>query len=231
MSRVRLIKAGAGVPDRYQPVADAADREEVPRSVRVDLELLSQPAHGDPHVGRLGFVGSNPTTRPLIEASFKRALEILDTHLAARPYVLGGRPAMADFGLWGQFYEAATDPTPAAIMRAEPNVMAWVQRMVSPKAEGPFESWSALSAGLMPLLTEEVGRLFLPWSAANAEAIAKGEKTFTMSLGGAEWTQEPQKYHARSLQEIRRKYAAAKSAALDEILEKAGCLSVLRSGA
>jgi len=181
--------------------------------------------------GRLGFVGSNATTRPLIEASFKRALELLDAHLAARPYVLGGRPAMADFGLWGQFYEAATDPTPAAIMRAAPNVMAWVQRMVSPKAEGPFEGWSSLSAGLVPLLTEEIGRLFLPWSVANAEAIAKGEKTFTMTLGSAEWTQEPQKYHARSLQEIRRKYAAAKSAALDEILEKAGCLSVLRSGA
>ena len=115
-------------------------------------------------------------------------------------------------------------------MRAAPNVMAWVQRMVSPKAEGPFEGWSSLSAGLMPLLTEEVGRLFLPWSDANAEAIAKGQKSFTMTLAGAEWTQEPQKYHARSLQEIRRKYAAAKSAALDEILDKAGCLSVLRSG-
>jgi hypothetical protein len=182
--------------------------------------------------GRLGFVGSNETTRPLIEASFKRTLEILDAHLASRPYVLGGRPAMADFGLWGQFYEAATDPTPGALMRASaPNVMAWVQRMVSPKAEGPFEGWASLSAGLMPLLTEEVGRLFLPWSAANAEAIARNEKTFTMTLAGAEWTQEPQKYHARSLQEIRKKYAAAKSAILDEILEKAGCLSVLRSGA
>jgi glutathione S-transferase len=183
--------------------------------------------------GRLGFVGSNPTTRPLIEASFKRALEILDKHLAARPYVLGGRPAMADFGLWGQFYEAATDPTPGAIMRAlAPNVMAWVQRMLAPKAEGPFESWSALSAGLMPLLTEEVGRLFLPWTAANAGAVVKGDETFTMTLAGAEWMQAPQKYHARSLQEIRRKYAAAKDAAgLDEILQTASCLSVLRSGA
>ena len=174
---------------------------------------------------RLGFVGSNATTRPLIEASFKRALEILDPHLASRPYVLGGRPAMADFGLWGQFYEAATDPTPGGIMRASaPNVMAWVQRMVSPKAEGPFEDWSSLAAGLMPLLTEEIGRLFLPWSAANAEAIASGEKTFTMTLAGAEWSQEPQKYHARSLQEIRTKYAAAKNAGLDDILAKSGCL-------
>ncbi len=181
--------------------------------------------------GRLGFVGSNATTRPLIEASFKHVLAILEAHLASRPYVLGGRPAMADFGLWGQFYEAATDPTPGAIMRASaPNVMAWVQRMVSPKAEGPFENWASLSAGLMPLLTEEVGRLFLRWSATNAEAIAKGDKNFTMTLGGTEWSQEPQRYHARSLQAIRAKYAAAKSAAVDEILEKTGCLSVLRSG-
>jgi glutathione S-transferase len=180
--------------------------------------------------GRLGFVGSNATTRPLIEASFKRVLEILDAHLASRPYLLGGRPAMADFGLWGQLYEAATDPTPGALMRASaPNVMAWVQRMLAPAAAGGFESWAALSAGLMPLLREEVGRLFLPWSAANAEAIAKGDKSFSMTLGGATWTQEPQKYHARSLQEIRRKYGAAKGAAgLDAILEQAGCIGFLR---
>jgi glutathione S-transferase len=183
--------------------------------------------------GRLGFVGSNDATRPLIEASFKRALAILDAHLATRPYLLGGRPAMADFGLWGQFYEAATDPTPGAIMRASaPNAMKWVARMLSPNEEGAFETWPSLSAGLMPLLIEEVGRLFLPWSAANAEAIARGDKSFSMTLGGATWTQEPQRYHARSLQEIRRKYEAARGAAgLDALLEEAGCLSALRSGA
>jgi hypothetical protein len=176
--------------------------------------------------GRLGFVGSNETTRPLIEASFKRTLEMLNAHLTARPYLLGGRPGVADFGLWGQFYELATDPTPGAIMRASaPNVMAWVARMLSPKPEGPFESWATLSAGLMPLLTEEVGGRFLPWSAANAGAIEKGEKSFTFDLGGKRWSQEPQKYHARSLAEIGRKYAAAKGApGLDEVLSQAGCL-------
>jgi glutathione S-transferase len=66
--------------------------------------------------GRLGFVGSNPTTRPLIEASFKRVLSILDSHLKDRAYVFGGKPTLADFGLWGQLYECATDPTPGALM-------------------------------------------------------------------------------------------------------------------
>lgn len=184
----------------------------------------------DRMTGRLGFVGSSEKTRPLIEASFKRTLELLDRHLALRPYLLGGCPAFADFGVWCQLYEAATDPTPGGKMRnSAPNVMAWVQRMLEPKTEGPFEAWSALSPTLMPLLTEEVGGLFLPWSVANAAAIAGGAKTFEVTLGGTTWSQEPQKYHARSLAEIRRKYEAAKSApGLVDILGKSGCLAFLQ---
>jgi len=180
-------------------------------------------------MGRLGFVGSNEKTQPLIEASFAKALGLVDAHLASRPYLLGGRPAMADFGLWGQLYEAATDPTPGAIMRATaPNVMRWVQHMLSPRAEGGFETTTALAPTLMPLLTQEVGALFLPWSAANAAAIAGGDKSFTMTLGGTEWTQEPQKYHARSLAELRRKFeTTAGAAGLEPLLVESGCLALL----
>lgn len=183
-------------------------------------------AVADRMTGRLGFVGSNQQTEPVIEASFAKALGLIEVHLASRPYLLGGRPAMADFGLWAQLYEAATDPTPGAIMRASaPNVMGWIQRMVAPRAEGGFEPLAALAPTLTPLLAQEVGALFLPWSAANAAAIGHGHKSFTMSLGGAEWTQEPQKYHARSLAEIRRKFAAAKAATgLDPLLAATGCL-------
>lgn len=177
-------------------------------------------------MGRLGFVGSNDTTLSLIEASFRKALGLIETHLAIRPYMLGGRPAMADFGLWAQLYEAATDPTPGAIMRASaPGVMGWVQRMLSPKVEGEFETLAALTPTLIPLLKDEVAGLFLPWSQANAEAIQRGDKSFSMTLGGLQWTQEPQKYHARSLGEIRRKHAAAKgTAGLASLLETTGCL-------
>jgi hypothetical protein len=49
-----------------------------------------------------------------------------------------------------------------------------------------------------------------------------------MTLGGASWSQEPQKYHARSLAEIRRKHAAAKGApGLEAILKESGCLPFL----
>jgi glutathione S-transferase len=217
---------------RYQPdVWSTAERIAVQMMGGQGTLAVAQAraAVADRMMGRLGFVGSNDKTRSLIEASFKHALGLLETHLAARPYLLGGRPALADFGLWGQLYEAATDPTPGAIMRASaPKVMAWTQRMVSPKAEGAFEAWPALAPTLMPLLKEEVGALFLPWSVANAAAIAAGDKTFEMSLGGTAWSQEPQKYHARSLAEIRRKYAAAKDApGLEAILRESGCLKWL----
>jgi len=217
---------------RYQPdVWSTAERIAVQMMEAQGTLAVAQAraAVADRMMGRLGFVGSNDKTQPLIEASFKQALALLDAHLAARPYLLGGRPAMADFGLWAQLYEAATDPTPGAIMRASaPHVLAWVQRMVSPKADGAFEAWSALAPTLMPLLKEEVGALFLPWSVANAAAIAAGDKTFSLSLGGTAWSQEPQKYHARSLAEIRRKYAAAKGApSLETILRESGCLGAL----
>jgi glutathione S-transferase len=178
---------------------------------------------------RIGFVGSNATTEPTIEASFSHALALLEAHLQTRPYMLGSRPAMADFGLWGQLYEAATDPTPGAIMRASsPKVMAWVQRMLTPKNEGAFEAWTALAPTLMPLLKDEVAGLFLPWSMANAAAVTRDDKSFETSLAGVPWSQVPQKYHARSLAEIRRKYAAAKgSAGLDVILTESGCLKYL----
>ncbi len=217
---------------RYQPDAWST-AERIARQMMEAQGTLAvaqaRAAVAERMMGRLGFVGSNDRTQATIEASFKRALGLLEAHLATRPYLLGGRPAMADFGLWGQFYEAATDPTPGALMRSSsPKVMAWVERMLEPKAEGPFEAWPALAPSLMPLLKEEIGALFLPWSTANAAAVARQDKSFEMSLAGAPWSQEPQKYHARSLAEIRRKYAAAKDApGLQAILTESGCLPYL----
>ena len=97
--------------------------------------------------------------------------------------------------------------------------------MLEPKNEGAFEEWSALAPTLAPLLERQVGQLFLPWSAANAAAIAAGDEEFTVDLAGRSWTQKPQKYHARSLAAIREKYAAvADKSSLDET----GCVAVLR---
>ena len=177
-------------------------------------------------VDRVWFVGSNEQNAPQIESSFREALQQLDAHLADRPYLFGARPAFADFALWGQIYEAWTDPTAGALIEGHGHdVLAWVQRMLWPRAEGEFEAWSSLEATLMPLLQLQVGRLFLPWTLANAAAVATGLEQFTVELDGRAWTQKPQKYHAKSLRALRDKYAAVRDkGALDAVLDRAGCL-------
>ena len=182
-------------------------------------------------VDRVWFVGSNPVTAPQIEAGFLDMLALLDRHLSTRPYLFGGRPAFGDFGLWGQIYEMWTDPTAGALIGGgAPHVLDWVHRMLWPKAEGIFETWPALAPTLMPILTTQVGQQFMPWTCANEKALAEQREEFTLTLADKLWTQKPQKYHARSLGMLRAKYAAvADKAALDPVLEAAGCLAGLRN--
>ena len=180
-------------------------------------------------VGRVGFVGSNAETAPQIEASLHLALEQLEVHLESRPYLLGGRPSFGDFSLWGQLYNVWTDPTNCALIEAKmPSLLAWIQRMLWPRIEGDFETWESLKPTLKPFIKAQIGELFLPWTQANAEAIAQGKDELSVQLNGQNWTQKPQKYHAKSYQVLREKYAALNShPATNELLQKTGCLGAL----
>jgi hypothetical protein len=182
-------------------------------------------------VPRLAFVGSSAATKDQIEGSFLRQVEIVDRHLARRPFLFGGRPALGDFGLFAQLYECFTDPTPGAIIRARaPHVVAWIERMLDPAATGGWERWDDLEATLLPLLRDEIAAVFFPWSAANARALAAGQKEFTVELEGKPFTQETQKYHAKSLAALRARYGAVSDRSmLDPILERAGCRTWLSS--
>jgi len=182
-------------------------------------------------VGRVWFVGSNEQTAPQIEESYREAVTVLDAHLDGRRYLFGSRPAFGDFGLWGQLYNCLSDPTAGGILRQRaPNVVAWVERMLEPKREGDFEAWSSLEPTLLPFLERPVGSLFLPWSDANARALAEGSEEFEVELAGRPYRQKPQKYHAKSLAALRERHAAvADRSALDPILERAGCLAWLRA--
>jgi hypothetical protein len=157
-------------------------------------------------------------------------LELLERHLDGRLYLFGGRPAYGDFALWGQIYQLWTDPTAGALIEGTaPKVLDWVQRMLWPRAESAFESWSTLAPTLMPILKDQVGGQFMPWTLANEAALKRGDEELTVRLGDRIWIQKPQKYHARSLAKLRAKYAdVADKSALDPVLEAAGCLAGLR---
>jgi len=180
--------------------------------------------------GRVWFVGSSEQTAPQIEQSFTDAVALLETHLADRPFLFGARPAFGDFGMWGQIYNAWTDPTAASILNERaPKLVAWVERMLDPKSEGEFEAWTTLKGTLEPFLIEQVGALFLPWSAANKRAIDSGAEAFSVELAGKMWTQKPQKYHAKSLTALRKRYHEIKDVSvIDPLLVNAGCWDALQ---
>jgi glutathione S-transferase len=175
-------------------------------------------------VGRVWFVGSSEATAAFIEETFHLGLAQLDAHLKTRAYLFGARPTFADFALWGQIYNMWTDPTPGAIIEARAqSVLAWIQRMAWPKAEGDFEEWRTLEPTLQPIIRDWAGELFMPWSVANAAALARPDEEFTVALRGKPWRQKPQKYHAKSLEALRAKYAAVRTnATLADILRSAG---------
>src|SRR5262245_47337152 len=221
----------------YRWAREVDQRASAGRIARMRAPKASEDEHGQfadqvrtRMTGRVWFVGSSEATAPQIESSFRQMLDLLDAHLATRPYLFGGRPAYGDFGLWGQFYELWKDPTTGALIEGgTPHVLAWIHRMLWPKVEGAFESWQSLAPTLMPILTRQVGRLFWPWTLANERALADGAEEFSVRLGNDVWTQKPQKYHARSLAMLRAKYADMPDKKdLDMILAAAGCLAGMR---
>jgi glutathione S-transferase len=162
-------------------------------------------------IGRLYVVGSNDVTAAVVEASYARILALLVAQLERRHFLLGERPASADFGIYGQLTQlVGFDPTPAAIaLRAAPRIVAWVAVVddLSGLEVGP-EAWfdrDALSV-LTPLL-EEVGRVYTPVLLANAESLQAGRDRVETRVDGQTWVQQPFPYQARCLQWLRQSRA------------------------
>lgn len=181
--------------------------------------------------GRLHHVGSSPETAGLIEASFARVLGLLEPMLGANPYLLGGRPSLADFGLAGQLWTLASDPTPGAIINAQAvNVKAWLRRMESPKVEGDFAPAASLRDALVGLLRQELGATYLPWMAANAAAVSDDAGGVSVEVAGGAFVQKPQRYAAKAFTELKRKRATIEDAELDALLEDSGCAAYFAVG-
>lgn len=202
--------------------APAAAVEQAVRSVRERM------------VPRLSFVGSSGETKEQIESSFHRLLGVVERHLERRRYLLGARPALADFGLFAQLHQCSIDPTPGAIMKRQaPRTLEWIETMLDPSrdeaaARASFEPWDQLAPTLVPLLRDEIAGVFLPWTLANAAALQAGEETFTVELEGKPFRQATQKYHARSLAALRAKYHATSAREdLDRLLRQTGCLETI----
>ena len=184
-------------------------------------------------VGRLALVGSTETTRPVIEESFLEVLEIMENHLKESPFLFGSRPALADFGIFGQFSQLNHDPTSQGIMRDKSRrFCAWIAQLddASGLEEG---SWinpdDPLPQGVIHLL-KMAGSVYLPFLTANAEALNTGKDSFSLGLMGKAYEQSSFKYQLKCLNWLKEEYSQLQDEAkqnVDDILNETNCLQYL----
>jgi glutathione S-transferase len=180
---------------------------------------------------RLYVVGSNDITAITIEASYARFLEVLDALIERNGYVLGNRPASADFAIYGQLTQLGiVEPTSAAIMAHHPRIRAWLDRVedlsgLEILGEDGWISRQEASNVCRPLLGE-IGRVYAPFLIANARAYAQGAANFETEIDGRPWTQPTFPYQAKCLHALREAHAALADldrAAIDTLLAGTGC--------
>ena len=184
---------------------------------------------------RLYVVGSNDTTAPVIDASYRRFLTAMENHLTNQKFMLGNRPAAGDFGLYGQLSQlVGFDPTPRTIAHeASPRTVVWVDLMRDQSGLEPTKNdWVSLAdqpASLRGLL-KEIGRMYAPVQLANASAVAAGEKTWTAEIDGTLWAQQTFPYQAKCLRWTNERYQALNEpdrASVDMLLKGTGVEAML----
>ncbi len=185
----------------------------------------------DRQIERLRVVGSNDVTTPVIEASYRRLLGLLDSHLVAgNRFLMGARPGASDFGFFGQLSQLAHfDPTPAAIAAAEtPRVVSWVSQLDDLSSldveDARWLTREAAVAAIRPFLIE-IGRVYAPFLLANARALASRASEVRCEIDGRAWVQQPFPYQGKCLKwlrEARQALIAADREFVDAALEATG---------
>jgi len=140
-----LLPAGMHYRWSYRAEQEMFLRAEFGRAMHVGPDREARYEAGrrmmDYFNGFLPMLGVTTATIPTVEGAYCELLDALDAHFQRWPYVLGGHPSIADFGLMAPlFAHLARDPVPATLMKNRaPNVHRWTERMNLPAvADGEF---------------------------------------------------------------------------------------------
>ncbi len=102
----------------------------------IDQQLDGFMSYLNAYLPKLGITA---TSTPAVEAAYGDLLAALDAHFRVQPYLLGGRPTVADFGLIANlFAHLGRDPYPADMMKRKgPSVFRWTERMMANDPDTP----------------------------------------------------------------------------------------------
>ena len=200
-----------------------------------DLGARAAAAFAARQISRIGVVGSNAMTGPVIEASWRRFLEVFDAHIQNQPFLLGHRPGAGDFACYGQMTMLViTDPTPSAVaFEVSPRAYAWTERCEDLSGlDVSDDDWIDLGdpPETFRAVLAEMGRVYAPFMLANADAVARGAEQVICEIDGQPWRQAPFVYQAKCLRWLREAYSAltpAEQGRVDAVLAGTGCEALL----
>lgn len=150
--------------DEFLPLPAMHYRWSFPESVakaRADFAATSGDSgtaskFADRMSGSIALLGVVPESIPAIEAHTADLLQHLSDHLAEQPYLLGGRPSLAEMGMVGPFYaHLYLDAVPGRLLReTAPRVCHWIERINHPDPDdrGEWLAGDALAPTLRPVL-------------------------------------------------------------------------------
>jgi glutathione S-transferase len=172
---------------------------------------------------RLHFLwldGVRKSTAKRVEAHYLETLDALEVVLKTQPFLLGPRPTLADYGLYGSmFRHFFCDPTPARIMRTRaPAVHEWIARLWNTKLADynntPWPTqWPTELTPLLKIVCEE----FLPYMQANEQSIEKGARKFEFNSQGVAFKMPAQQYRAWRYQRLRTRYQALENSSQQQL--------------
>lgn len=164
-------------------------------------------------------------------ALYQDVLAAMEDMLQRTSYLFGERPALADFGLYGQLSQCAIDPSASAIMRAcAPRTFQWTQSLDD--ACGVDGAWAprALWEPSVRRMLERVGRVHLPLLAANHAAVEDAQTHFVAQVDGRQWHLPAQRYKHKCLVWLQREWQGLPpdaQASIRDLLADTGCLQTL----
>jgi glutathione S-transferase len=146
----------------------------------------------------------------------------LGAHLSAQPFLLGGRPALADFALFGgNAAHFINDPLCRRWVDGDaPPIVVHTHTLMEPE-DAQFTDWMTDVPDTMIAILTQLGRSYLPW-VSHAAVDGKADLVFANGQR-VEIAITPFLAEARST--LLARYIKYRSGALDAVLARAGILS------
>lgn len=170
-----------------------------------------------------------------VESIYLNTLDRLQAIFEKQPFLLGGKPSLADFGFFASmFRHFSLDLTPSLIMQQRaPAVFEWVARLWNSRQSSNTGAWVAagtLPEGWTPIL-KDVGEAYLNYLHANAIAWRDRKRSFDFEVQGVKYRKLPVvQYRVWCRERLQEHLAAvppASRAVVEKILGDAGALEPL----